>query len=84
MRGAHITYSPLKDGGSFLLNPAAMEHFPFLGEFSYLKMVATLVILELNLLQVSENLQAIASGPLISEMTKIRYARNVFVSSERS
>jgi len=81
---ALITYSPPKDGGSFLLNPAAMEHFPFLGEFSYLKMVATLVILELNLLRVSENLQPIASGPLISEMTKIRYARSVFVSSGRS
>ena len=80
----HITYRPPKDGGSFLLNPAAMEQFPFLGEFSYLKMVATLVILELNLLRVSENLQPIASGPLISEMRNIRYTRSVFVSSERS
>ena len=58
-----------------MLPMALLDEFPFLGEFSYLKMVATMIMKEFNNNRLLSGNNIIAEGPIISEYQNILYAR---------
>ena len=78
------TYSVPREGGSFSFNNGSMERFPLLGEFSYMKMIGTMIIFRLNeILKTTKNFK-LAIGPLQNEYANIVMARNCFSASNRN
>lgn len=75
---ACTTYSPPKPGGSFLLNSNAISKWPILGEFAFVKMIATLTLKKLNEYNVAKRQHTVASGPIVDELRNINYARRIF------
>ena len=55
-----------------------LEMFPLLGEFSYLKMVTTMIIRKLNKDRLKCGKTAIAAGPVSSEYQNILHARKAY------
>ena len=46
---ASVKYCPVKSGGSLNMEPGLVAKYPFLGEFSYLKMLAVMVLQTWNI-----------------------------------
>ena len=67
-RIAICTYSVPRDGGSFSFNNGSMERFPVLGEFSYMKMLGTMIILRLNEMLKKKILLKLPEGHCITNM----------------
>lgn len=44
------TYGPPKPGGSLMINGNAIDEWPIIGEFAYVKMIATLILNRLNVI----------------------------------
>jgi hypothetical protein len=82
-RIAICTYSVPKDGGSFSFNNSTMKSHPFLGEFTYVKMLATMILLKMNVTWKESRTFEVAIGPLKNELSNILMARNCFLSSNR-
>jgi len=82
-RIAICTYSVPKDGGSFTFNNSAMKSYPFLGEFTYIKMLATMILLKMNETWKESCKFEVSIGPLRNEFSNILMARNCFISSNR-
>ena len=55
-----------------------LERYPLLIEFSYLKMVAVMVLIALNKSRRLNSLPEVAEGPIAREMKSISYARKYF------
>ena len=72
------TYAPPKPGGSFVLNGNALDAWPVLGDFAYIKMLVTLILHRLNEEFVSINASQVGWGPIIYELKNIEYARKFF------
>jgi hypothetical protein len=72
------TYAPPKPGGSFILNGNALDAWPVLGDFAYIKMLVTLILHRLNEEFVSINASQVGWGPIIYELKNIEYARKFF------
>ena len=75
---AITTYAPPQPGGAFTVHGNAIDYFPILGEFAYVKMMATLVLKRLNEKLDSSGMPMVAAGPIEHEMLNVEYARNVF------
>ena len=75
---ATVRYSPIRRGGSFDMQPGMMDKCPCLGEFAYVKMVAVMIIDELNRQRNKKDQRLIAPGPVHQEMENILYARGIF------
>ena len=72
----HIFYSPPKPGGSFQLPDHMLDDVPILAEFTYLKMLAVLIVKKINLVrEKAMNLQPIASRVVECEYQKIVKSR---------
>ena len=72
------TYAPPKPGGAFVLNCNAIDTWPILGEFAYIKMLITVILDKHNkVLQASGNLK-VGHGPISHELRNIEYARKFF------
>ena len=83
-RIAICTYSVPRDGGSFRINNSTMKDFPFMGEFSYIKMLGTMILLKINeSWKVGSCSFEVAVCPLQNEYRNILMARNCFQASNR-
>ena len=77
----YVYYSPPQDGGAFDMPPILMStSFPLVDQ-AYNKMLAIVMMNELNRLFRQRNILPVAIGPLGCEMTKINKAREVYLSS---
>lgn len=74
----HVTYSPPQEGGQFKLPDQCLNLFPIVSEFSYLKMVAVLILQELNHVRCGQNSLPIAKYVIECELKKIQKARLVY------
>ena len=72
------TYAPPKPGGSFLLNGNAMDAWPVLGEFAYMKMVAALTLNRFNEIRSEQDMSLLAVRPIANKLDNIEYARLLF------
>ena len=77
----HAKYSPAQRGGSFDMQPGMLTEFPWLGEFSYLKMLSVMVISTLNEKRNECGELPVAEGPVAHEMENVLYARSCFKKS---
>ncbi len=77
-RMALFHYSPPQAGGSFQFNMRSFFLFPILAEFTYMKMMAVCLIHRINLSRENKGQMGIATGPIQSEMDKIKEARLAF------
>ena len=75
---ARTTYAPPKPGGSFIINGNAIDNWPVIGKFAYLKMIATLTLKRLNEKRKMLNLPPVAEGPILQEFENIEYCRLIF------
>jgi hypothetical protein len=76
-----VKYCPVKRGGSFNMEPGMLKRYPWLGEFSYLKMTAVMILQALNDRRSMEGKNPVAVGPIKQEMENIIYARHVYRST---
>jgi hypothetical protein len=77
---AIFKYGVPKEGGSFECTSRALVKFPLLSEFTYCKMVATMIIHKWNCDRFMDGLLPIAEGAVEHEMTNIHYSRTVATS----
>ena len=77
-------YSPPKEGGSFKMPTAMLYKYPVLGEFTYLKMVATEVLRSLNVCRVERGLPKVCQGVIDCETRKVQESRKVYDASDKS
>ena len=71
-------YAPPQPGGAFSLHGNAVDYYPIIAEFAYVKMVATLLLRRMNEINVFSDKPIVAQGPIENEMMNIEYARRVF------
>lgn len=71
-------YAPPKPGGSLIINGNAVDAWPVLGEFAYLKMVATLTLVRLNEIWHEQQRSPLAVGPIAGELDNIEYSREIY------
>ena len=55
-----------------------MDYYPIIAEFTYVKMVATLLLSGMNEINLISDKPMVAQGPVENEMMNIEYARRVF------
>jgi len=72
------TYAPPKPGGSFVINGNALDAWPVLGDFAYVKMLVTLILHRLNEEFLSKNKTQVGWGPIAYELKNVDYARKFF------
>ena len=75
---ANTTYAPPSHGGALRLNPNMIDKWPILGELAYLKMVATVIIAQINIGYKKFNIKRVATGPILHEMKNVNYARYIY------
>ena len=71
-------YCPPKDGGAFKMPKVCSSTFFPLADLTYNKMMAVMLLEQINLFLKKEGLPSVAGGPLKCELIKIRKAREVF------
>ena len=76
-------YSPPKEGGSFKMPTAILYNYPVLGEFAYLKMVATEVLRSLNVNRVERGLPRVCQGVIDCELRKIAKSREIYNTCDK-
>lgn len=74
----HVSYSPPKPGGSFQLPDHLLEAIPILAEFTYIKMLAILIVQRYNDARENERKLPVASRVVKCEFEKLKKARLVF------
>ena len=57
-----------------MINGNAIDHWPVIGEFAYLKMIATLTLKRLNVARMERDLAPVAQGPIKHELENIKYS----------
>ena len=72
------TYAPPKLGGSFVLNGNAINAWPILGDFAYIKMLVTLILQRRNEELIKQGKPQVGHGPIIHELGNIEYAGKFF------
>ena len=77
-------YSPPKEGGSFKMPTTMLYKYPVLGEFTYLKMVATEVLRSLNVRRVERGLPKVCQGVIDCETRKVQESRKVYDASDQT
>jgi len=77
-RVKHVSYSPPKPGGSFQLPDHLLEVIPILAEFTYIKMLAILIVQRYNFAREKEMKVPVASRVVECEFEKLKKARLVF------
>lgn len=74
-------YTPARDGGKFVMHPAlSATYFPLV-DLSYNKMMAVLLVEEINRKFVESGRRALATGPISCEMNSIAIARKAYKDS---
>ncbi len=73
-------YCPPKDGGSFKMPKICSSTFFPLADLTYNKMMAVLLLQQVNILFKNEGLGSVAEGPMKCELIKITKARHVYQS----
>ena len=74
---AIFKYGVPKEGGSFECTSRTLMKYPLLSEFTYCKIIATMVIYKLNCGRFVDGLLPVAEGAVEHEMTNIDYCRTV-------
>jgi len=74
----HVSYSPPKPGGSFQLPDHLLDVIPILAEFTYIKMLAILIVQRYNFAREKEMKLPVASRVVECEFEKLKKARVVF------
>ena len=71
-------YAPPQPGGAFSLHGNAVDYSPIIAEFTYVKIVATLLLWRMNEINLISDKPMVAQGPIENEMMNIEYAHRVF------
>lgn len=74
----HVSYSPPKPGGSFQLPDHLLDVIPILAEFTYIKMLAILIVQRYNLVREKGMKLPVARRVVECEFEKLKEARLVF------
>lgn len=76
---AITTYAPPQSGGAFSPHGNVLvDYYPIIAEFTYVKMIATLLLKQMNDINLLSNKPMVAQGPIGNKMMNIKYACNVF------
>ncbi len=71
-------YAPPSLGGSLRVNPNIIDRWPIIGEFAYVKMLATNILVSANKTLRAKSKPPVAVGPISHERNNIKYAQMFF------
>ena len=75
-------YGVPKEGGSFECTTRLLIKHPLLSEFTYCKMMATMIIHKMNRDRLASGCLPVAEGAVEHEWTNVQYARTLATSQE--